>query len=348
MNQVKTFRGRAFIAVLLLTMVCGLFFAGEVAFAASGKVGGCSIGRSYRHPVTGAIEDSGGEAGYATGQGMVETIGYNYGMIEETSDGQIYITVRLTMQDMVSNVSFQSQVRGGSGWSSLGTTVTNQGSDSNGTTKDYSIKVPSRDAVIRCSMYVDPMGRSVKYFLAPSGFSEGNTNGFIATHVTESLDSSQDGESAKDSNSAEQEKADKKAQAREARRQAIIAVEQKIDAIGKVTINKEHLINDARAAYDALKPSLQKKVKNLDVLEKAEKKLVEIKTREIEKPDVDKTLNSAKGLTLSTEKAEAAGNGNTAAIVLGVIVLVVAAGGGGYYVVQRKKKGSGDTRDDDQ
>ena len=344
MNQVKSFRRKAFIGVILLAMICGTLITCDTGFAATGKVGGCSITCSYRHPVTGVIVDAGGEAGYATGQGMVESIGYKYGMIEETSDGQVYVTVRLTMQDMVSNVSFKSQVRGGSGWSSMGTTVTNQGSDSNGVTKDYAIKVQSRDAVIKCSMYVDPMGRAVEYFLSPSGFNPGSTNGFVATHVTEQEKNVQ----GKDTGKVVKKTQDNKAKADVASQEAIGLVEDKIQAIGQVTIEKENLINDARAAYDSLKPAEQKKVSNYDLLKAAEKELVNIKTRELERPDVEKTLNTAKGLTLSTEKAETEGNGNTAAIVLGIIVIVAAVGGGGYYAVQRKKKGSGDTRDDDQ
>ena len=40
-------------------------------YAESGTVYSCSINRSYSHPVSGVIEDSGGESSYATGQGMV-------------------------------------------------------------------------------------------------------------------------------------------------------------------------------------------------------------------------------------------------------------------------------------
>lgn len=333
MNQIKSNRVLALIFMLVITLVCGMMISIDWADAASGKVGGCAVSRNYRHPDTGVIEDSGGEGSFATGQGMVESCVYSYGMLEETTDGQCYFTVRLTLQDLVSNVSFSSQARGSNGWSSLGTTVTNQGADNSGVTKDYCIKVPSTNCVVRCSMYVQPMGRTVIYYLSPSGFNEGNTNGMVATHVTSQP-------SGKDTEKPKETAKDNK--------QDIAAVEKKIDAIGEVTIKKEDKIREARMAYDSLKPNQQKKVKNYDILKKAEEKLSELKAKEIEKPDVDKTLNSAKGLTLSTEKEQPAGNGSTAAIVLGVIVLIAAAGGGGYYVVQRKKKGSGDTRDDDQ
>ena len=336
MNQVKNIKVLIVSAILMVTLVGGMIFSVDFAAAASGKVGGCTVNRNYRHPITGVIEDSGGEASFATGQGMVESCAYSYGMLEETSDGQCYFTIRLTLQDMVNNVSFQSQAAGGSGWSSLGTSVTNQGSDSSGDTKDYCIKVPSLDCVLRCSMYVEPMGRDVVYYLSPSGFNSGNTNGMVATHV--------------DPNevAAEQSKAEAKRQAKEAAKEAIANVESKIDSIGKVTIKKEGLIKDARAAYDALKEGQKKKVKNYDILEAAEEQLLAIKVKEIEKPDIENALDTAKGLTLSTEKEKSTGSSNIAAIVLGILVLAGAAGGGGFYLVQRKKKGSGDTRDDDQ
>ena len=338
MNQVKNIKVLILSAILMVTLVGGMIFSVDFAAAASGKVGGCTVNRNYRHPITGVIEDSGGEASFATGQGMVESCAYSYGMLEETSDGQCYFTIRLTLQDMVKNVSFQSQTAGGSGWSSLGTSVTNQGSDNSGDTKDYCVKVPSLDCVLKCSMYVEPMGRDVVYYLSPSGFNEGNTNGMVATHVDPNEKSTTD---------QSKPKVKKQVKKNESKK-AILDVEAKIDSIGKVTIKKEGLIKDARAAYDALKEDQKKKVKNYKVLEDAEEQLLDIKAKEIEKPDIENALDTAKGLTLSTEKEKAEGNGSTAAKVLGAIVVLAAVGGGGFYVVQRKKKGSGDTRDDDQ
>ena len=50
-----------YIAGLLL--VCGLLLLGKKqVFAESGSIYTCSITTSYTHPVTGVIEDSGGEA----------------------------------------------------------------------------------------------------------------------------------------------------------------------------------------------------------------------------------------------------------------------------------------------
>ena len=67
----------------------------QTARAASGTVYTCSVTPSYSNPVTGEIEDAGGEAGYATGQGMVQSVVYSTGILEVTDSGEYYLTVRL-------------------------------------------------------------------------------------------------------------------------------------------------------------------------------------------------------------------------------------------------------------
>ena len=66
--------------VLAITLMAG--FPAVKAYAASGTVYSCAINRCYAHPVTGVIEDSGGESSYATGQGMVEGAVYGSGLME--------------------------------------------------------------------------------------------------------------------------------------------------------------------------------------------------------------------------------------------------------------------------
>lgn len=154
--------------------------------AASGTVYSCSITPSYRHPVTGVVEDSGGEASYATGQGMVEGCVYTTGMLEVTDAGEYYLTFRMSLVDYTTNHAFQVQNVGDSGWSSTGMAVTATGTDTNGTTADICIQVPSESCVVRGSMYVTPMGRNVIFYFYPSNYTEGNTTGMTPSMVTES------------------------------------------------------------------------------------------------------------------------------------------------------------------
>lgn len=164
-------------------------FPAVKAYAASGTVYSCTINRCYAHPVTGVIEDSGGESSYATGQGMVEGCVYSNGILEVTDDGAYYLTIRMSLMDYTSGHSFQVQNVGDSGWSTpseIG--ITGNGSDSNGTTADVCMRVPSENCVVRGSMYVEPMGRDVIFYLYPSNYSEGNNTDMNATMVTESSD----------------------------------------------------------------------------------------------------------------------------------------------------------------
>ena len=171
--------------VLAITLMAG--FPAVKAYAASGTVYSCVINRCYRHPITKVIEDSGGENSYATGQGMVEGCVYSNGILEVTDDGAYYLTIRMSLMDYTSGHSFQVQNVGDSGWSTpseIG--ITGNGSDSNGTTADVCMRVPSENCIVRGEMYVEPMGRNVIFYLYPSDYSEGNNTDMNATMVTES------------------------------------------------------------------------------------------------------------------------------------------------------------------
>lgn len=173
-----------FLAVVL-ALILGAGIPAIPVYAAGGSVYTCSVTPCYRHPVTGVIEDSGGEASYATGQGMVEGCIYQTGILEVTAEGKYYLTIRMSLMDYTSNHSFWVQSVGDSGWSSpseIG--VTGNGTDSNGTTADICMRVPSENCVVRGSMYVEPMGRDVVFYLYPSNYSEGNTTDMNATMVS--------------------------------------------------------------------------------------------------------------------------------------------------------------------
>lgn len=180
MKKIRRFYAAALMSVLLLT---GIFPV--KVLAASGTVYSCTITPSYRHPVTGVIEDSGGEASYVTGQGMVNGCVYTSGMLEVTDAGEYYLTFRMSLVDYTTNHTFQVQKVGDSGWSSTGMAVTAQGSDTNGTTADICIQVPSESCIVRGSMYVTPMGRNVIFYFYPGNYTEGNSVGMTPTQVTE-------------------------------------------------------------------------------------------------------------------------------------------------------------------
>ena len=188
----------------VMVILAGVWTAAVPAEAASGNVYTCAVHPCYVHPVTGVIEDSGGEASYATGQGMVDGVVYPTGILELTDSGEYYLTVRFSLMDQTSGHSFWVQNVGDSGWSAPAAGVTGSGTDGNGTTADICIQVPSENCVVRVSMYVDPMGRDVIFYLYPSDYTAGNSTDMNATIVTASSGSGEAtaGSTASESGSA--------------------------------------------------------------------------------------------------------------------------------------------------
>lgn len=172
--------------------------------AASGTVYTCTVNPCYAHPVTGEIEDAGGSSSTATGQGMVEGALGGSGILEVTDGGEYYLTIRMSLMDYSSGHSFQVQEVGGSGWNSVEASRTGSGSDDSGTTADMRIQVPSESCVVRCSMYVEPMGRDVIFYFYPSDYAVGNTTNMAAEIVTESSSGSASGSQSGSGESAGQ------------------------------------------------------------------------------------------------------------------------------------------------
>lgn len=154
------------------------------AYATGGTVYTCTITPCYRHPVTGVIEDSGGEASYATGQGMVEGAVYPTGILEVTDTGEYYLTIRMSLMDYTSGHSFWVQNVGDSDWMTPAIGATGNGTDTNGTTTDICIQVPSENCVVRGAMYVEPMQRDVVFYFYPSNYVEGNNTDMNSTMIS--------------------------------------------------------------------------------------------------------------------------------------------------------------------
>lgn len=172
--------------ILILVVILSLGSLSKDVKASSGNVYSCQIARTYQHPVTGKVEDSGGNSSKATGQGMVEGAISSKGLLEVTDSGDYYLTFRISLVDYTSDLTFSVQKRGASGFQVQSVTQTATGKDNNGTTKDLRIKLPSQDSIIRCSMYVKPMGRNVIFYFYPGNYTTGNSVGMKTLMVTTS------------------------------------------------------------------------------------------------------------------------------------------------------------------
>ena len=329
-------------SVLGLAMLAG--FPAVEAQAATGSVYTCTINRCYAHPVTGVVEDSGGAGSYATGQGMVEGCVYPTGILEVADDGNYYLTIRLSLMDYTSGHDFQVQSVGDSGWSSTGYAQTGTGSDSNGTTADVVIQVPSENCIVRGTMYVEPMGRNVVFYLYPSNFSEGNNTDMNATMVT--------GSAASNGTAAESAASDGTAAESSSDGESAVS-----GSSGSLSSGNSSLQSSGSTSSDSSTGSESSGKKLQSSISEAAKP-----SSESETPSTDSsTLDSAEGLSLSTAKdADAADSDSTststsgnkvfqialAVLVVGLILIVVVAAVVFYFRKNWRRWGGG--QDDDE
>lgn len=327
---------------LAITLMAG--FPAVKAYAASGTVYSCTINRCYAHPVTGVIEDSGGESSYATGQGMVEGCVYSNGILEVTDDGAYYLTIRMSLMDYTSGHSFQVQNVGDSGWSTpseIG--ITGNGSDSNGTTADVCMRVPSENCVVRGSMYVEPMGRDVIFYLYPSNYSEGNNTDMNATMVTESSN----GTAAESSDSSDSStKSDSSESTATSGSSSLTSGGSSLKSADSSSGNSSLQSNASDSSNNTLKSSITEAAKP---------------SSDSSSLDTENAVNSAEGLSLSTAKdgtsASDSDSGNTSSgnrifqIALAVVVtglILLGAVSGVIYFFRKNWKRWGGAQDDDE
>lgn len=188
MPEVRKARGAlvaALAACALLAACCLALFVPQRALGVSGSVYEGTLERCYRHPVTGAIEDSGGEGAYSTGQGMVEGCLSPTCMLEVTDGGQYFLTIRLGLVDYTKNRDFRVQKWGVGKWSKTQFAVTKKSKKDGEAARDYTIRVPSQKCVVRLSMFVKPIGREVVGFLYPTKLKLGTPSGMTPKIVTE-------------------------------------------------------------------------------------------------------------------------------------------------------------------
>ena len=172
-------------AAKLLKALCGTVVMLAIAagitslplLAASNGVYIAKATPHYRHPVTGIIEDSGGESAAVLGQSMTESALYPKALTEVDSDGSTYITVRLKLMDNIKDPEFQSDGKP--------VTAKLMQEDNTENTADYRMKVSSENSVIRCSMFVVPMGRSVIFYITVSNLTPGSDDFIVSVKAEE-------------------------------------------------------------------------------------------------------------------------------------------------------------------
>lgn len=173
-------------ATTLKRVMCSMvvilaFLAGIAAIpvqAASSGVYTATATSHYRHPSTGVIEDSGGEGSYVLGQSMTESALNKSALVEIDSSGNTWVTIRLNLMDNIENPKFQVDGSKNGNFSSVTSDIMQE--DFTANTTDFRMKVPNENCVIRCNMYVIPMGREVVFYITVDNLKSGSGD-FIAS-----------------------------------------------------------------------------------------------------------------------------------------------------------------------
>lgn len=118
------------------------------------------ISVDYKNPETGLIEDGGSEENYELGLSMCKSIVGSQALIE-VENGKKYVTLRLSLISNISNVNIGVQGSSRGSYYNVSTEVTKTGND----TKDYRFQIIDENLYISPTLYVTPMGRSVKFFI---------------------------------------------------------------------------------------------------------------------------------------------------------------------------------------
>lgn len=158
--------------VAMLAILAGI--SAVSVFAATPGIYTATATSHYRHPTTGVIEDSGGESSYVLGQSMTDSALNKAALVEVDSGGATWVTIRLNLMDNIQSPRFQ--VDG----SSVSATLMQE--DYSNNTADYRMRVGSENSIIRCNMYVIPMGREVIFYITVGGLSAGS--GDFVTSIT--------------------------------------------------------------------------------------------------------------------------------------------------------------------
>ena len=156
--------------VAMLALMAGI--AAVPALAASNGIYTATAVSHYRHPTTGVIEDSGGEGSYVLGQSMTDSALNKAALVEVDSQGNTYVTIRLNLMDNIQSPQFQ--VDGSRNGSFTAASATVMQEDYINNTTDFRMQVPDENAIIRCNMYVVPMGRDVVFYITVGDLQSGS------------------------------------------------------------------------------------------------------------------------------------------------------------------------------
>lgn len=164
--------------VVMLALMAGI--TSVPVLAASPGIYTATATSHYRHPTTGVIEDSGGESSYVLGQSMTDSALNKAALVEVDSSGATWVTIRLNLMDNIQSPQFQVDGSRNGNFSAVSATVMQE--DFTNNTTDFRMRVNSENSIIRCNMYVIPMGREVIFYITVGNLQSGS--GDFVTSIT--------------------------------------------------------------------------------------------------------------------------------------------------------------------
>lgn len=165
----------------MLALVAGI--PSIPALAASNGIYTAAATSHYKHPTTGKIEDSGGEGSYVLGQSMTDSALNKAALVEVDPQGNTFVTVRLNLMDNIQDPQFQIDGSRSGVFSPVTAAVMQE--DFTNNTTDFRMQVPSENAIIRCNMYVIPMGRDVIFYITVGNLQSGSGDFVTSVKVEE-------------------------------------------------------------------------------------------------------------------------------------------------------------------
>ena len=167
--------------VVMLALVAGI--TSIPVLAASNGIYTATATSHYKHPTTGKIEDSGGEGSYVLGQSMTDSALNKAALVEVDPQGNTFVTVRLNLMDNIQNPQFQVDGSRSGSFTAVSAAVMQEDFTEN--TTDFRMQVPSENAIIRCNMYVIPMGRDVIFYITVGNLQFGSGDFVTSVKVEE-------------------------------------------------------------------------------------------------------------------------------------------------------------------
>ncbi|MDR1603340.1 MAG: hypothetical protein LBS10_00915 [Gracilibacteraceae bacterium] len=131
----------------------------------------------YLNPDTGETAD-GGTQNAAIGEGMCRSVVYKDALVE-WENGRVFLTVRLLLLSNMRDVRLSVQQGPGGAYQSVAPRVIAE--DAGADSADYRFEVPAQTGYISWEMYVEPMGRDVKFYMNVSDALREGSGDFVVT-----------------------------------------------------------------------------------------------------------------------------------------------------------------------